>query len=205
MVFVDTPASLGMKSAAPVQLISAEGLRIGINADASPEADARDQGAGAAAAARHVRHNQGFFVFVEPPLLSGTDRGFFDHLRLTGLAVVAVDTALVAYLASTGLDGEPYAGAARHTQTLASVALATNAVGCLGFAGSSSVGLWLYATGIALQTFAFLEHVLSSSQVLHHALHLVGFVLALSARQWTAYTFFQIASPTNLARAHVGT
>lgn len=201
MVFVETPVSLRGegRSLAPVQLVTSEGLRIGLKASSPQPAESEQDAAGETAAPTQGRRT--FFVFVEPPLFSGTDGEGFDHLRLTCITVIALDTVLIVFLASAGLGTDVEPSAAQHVSAIVGIGLATNAVGAFAVARSSSVTLWLFATAIVLQVFLFFERVLSSSQVLHHGLQLLAFFLALTVRQWTAWTFFQIAPPQQLARA----
>ncbi|KAG8460794.1 hypothetical protein KFE25_010849 [Diacronema lutheri] len=200
MDFVEMGSSLRGRSTTqrakpPVQLLTAGGgIRIGVNTGACEPATR--SGADPASAAQPAR---ALFVFVEPPLLSGVDRDGLDHLRVATISVLAVDVALVIHLAAVGLDAGAAEDDARRTRALVSAALLTNAVGAFGVVRCASVGIWLFSTAVTLQTFLLLERVLSSSQVVHHALHVLAAILASTLRQWLAHSFFRISSPSLLA------
>jgi len=89
--------------------------------------------------------------------------------------------------------GAPSSGS---TQLLVGTAFAVNAIGAIGVFMSASAGVSLYIGLVAVVTFLGFEHVSSSLQMMHHALHLVTACLAVTVRLWSGQTFLHVLRPT---------
>mmetsp|Transcript_6162 Transcript_6162/g.18400 ORF Transcript_6162/g.18400 Transcript_6162/m.18400 type:complete len:216 (+) Transcript_6162:3-650(+) len=176
---------------APLQLVSADGasMKIGMRAHV-PTVDSGSERPGENAGPRT------FLVFVDPPTArESTDRQGYDHYRLSFYTILAADTVLLAIIASEpGVAmGAPSSGS---TQLLVGTAFAVNAIGAIGVFMSASAGVSLYIGLVAVVTFLGFEHVSSSLQMMHHALHLVTACLAVTVRLWSGQTFLHVLRPT---------